>query len=51
MRVLEILKALMSSSRLPGKVLMGVEGLPMTARQIDRVSRSTLIDDIVVATS
>lgn len=51
MGVMAILQARMSSSRLPGKVLMDVEGLPMIARQIDRISRSTLIDEIVVATS
>lgn len=51
MIALAILQARMSSSRLPGKVLMDVEGLPMIARQIYRISRSTLIDEIVVATS
>ena len=46
-----ILQARMSSSRLPGKVLMDVCGAPMLARQIERVSRAKTIDKIIVATS
>jgi spore coat polysaccharide biosynthesis protein SpsF len=41
----------MSSTRLPGKVMADLVGAPMIARQIERVSRSALIDRIVLATS
>jgi spore coat polysaccharide biosynthesis protein SpsF len=51
MTVLAILQARMSSSRLPGKVLMDIEGKPMIFRQIERIKESLLIDDLVVATS
>ena len=51
MRVLCVLQARMSSSRLPGKVLAQILGKPMLAWQIERIKRSSLIDQIVVATS
>ncbi len=41
----------MSSSRLPGKVLMPLAGAPMILRQIERVERARRIDRLVVATS
>jgi len=49
--ILAILQARMSSSRLPGKVLMPLAGAPMMVRQIERVARSRRIDRLVVATS
>ena len=49
--ILAILQARMSSSRLPGKVLMPLCGAPMMVRQIERVSRARRIDRLVVATS
>lgn len=49
--ILAILQARMSSSRLPGKVLMPLLGKPMLARQIERVQRSRRIDQLVIATS
>lgn len=48
---LAILQARFSSSRLPGKVLADINGLPMIIRQINRVRKATLIDRIIVATS
>ena len=48
---LAILQARMTSSRLPGKVMAPVLGQPMIARQIERLRRARLIDDLVVATS
>jgi spore coat polysaccharide biosynthesis protein SpsF len=51
MAVLAILQARMTSSRLPGKVLMEIEGMPMIGRQIERVRETKLVDNIVVATS
>jgi spore coat polysaccharide biosynthesis protein SpsF len=41
----------MSSSRLPGKVLLPLAGAPMILRQIERVARARRIDRLVVATS
>lgn len=50
-RVLGILQARSSSTRLPGKVLKPLLGMPMLARQIERVRRARLIDSLVIATS
>lgn len=41
----------MSSTRLPGKVLKPVLGVPMILRQIERLKRCQRLDGIVVATS
>jgi len=49
--VLCILQARVSSSRLPGKVLLPILGEPMLARQIERIRRAARIDALVVATS
>jgi glutamate-1-semialdehyde 2,1-aminomutase len=49
--ILAILQARVSSSRLPQKVLKPILGIPMLARQIERVQRSRLIDKLLVATS
>lgn len=49
--VLAIIQARMSSTRLPGKVLLPIAGQPMILRQIARVRRATLVDHLVVATS
>jgi spore coat polysaccharide biosynthesis protein SpsF len=51
MRILTILQARMSSTRLPGKVLKPILGRPMMALQIERLRRARLIGDLVVATS
>jgi spore coat polysaccharide biosynthesis protein SpsF (cytidylyltransferase family) len=49
--ILAVLQARMSSSRFPGKVLKPLLEQPMLLRQIERVRRCALIDDLVVATS
>ena len=49
--ILAILQARMSSTRLPGKVLMPIQRQPMIVRQIERVARARRIDKLVVATS
>lgn len=41
----------MTSSRLPGKVLEPIEGVPMIGRQIQRLRCSELLEGLVVATS
>ncbi len=51
MKKVAIIQARLSSSRLPGKVLLGVGGEPMLARVINRVRQAQLIDEILVATT
>lgn len=50
-RVLAVVQARTSSSRLPGKVLRPVLGLPMILRQLERIRRAERVDGIVLATS
>jgi spore coat polysaccharide biosynthesis protein SpsF len=49
--MLVIIQARMSSTRLPGKVLMNIAGQPMLERVIDRVMQSNQTKKVVVATS
>lgn len=49
--VTAIVQARMSSTRLPGKVLIELSGAPMLQRQLERVQRATLLSNVVVATS
>jgi spore coat polysaccharide biosynthesis protein SpsF len=51
MNITATIQARMSSSRLPGKILADLCGKPMLQRQIERIKRSRLIDNIVVATT
>ncbi len=51
MKITATVQARMGSSRLPGKVLKLIGGKPMLQRQIERIKRSRLIDEIVVATT
>lgn len=46
-----IIQARMSSSRLPGKVLMEINGRPMLQHVIERSMRAEQIDDILLATT
>jgi spore coat polysaccharide biosynthesis protein SpsF len=48
---LGILQARMTSSRLPGKVLEPILGVPMIGRQIERLGRASSLDGLAVATS
>lgn len=50
-RLVAVLQARVSSTRLPGKVLADVCGAPMIARQIERIRLSRMLDGLVVATS
>lgn len=50
-RILGILQARMSSSRLPGKVLLPILGEPMLVRHLERLSRCRRLDHLVVATT
>ena len=49
--VLAIIQARMSSSRFPGKILAPLLGRPMLQWQLERVRRSALISDMLLATS
>jgi spore coat polysaccharide biosynthesis protein SpsF len=51
MKTSAIVQARMGSSRLPGKVLMDLGGETVLARVVNRLRRSMLLDDIVVATT
>ena len=46
-----IVQARMSSTRLPGKVLLPVAGRPLLSYQLERMRRAALLDRIVVATT
>ena len=46
-----ILQARLSSTRLPGKVLMPLAGKPMISRQIERLMRCQRLSRVIVATS
>lgn len=51
MKIGAIIQARMNSSRLPGKVLLDLNGKSVLERVVDRVSCSKMIDEVVVATS
>jgi len=50
-KIVATIEARMTSTRLPGKVLMPLAGMPALTRMIERVRRSKYIDEIVVATT
>ena len=50
-KVTAIIQARMSSSRLPGKVLMEAGGAPMLKHVVDRAARCTQMNAVIVATS
>jgi spore coat polysaccharide biosynthesis protein SpsF len=49
--VVAIIQARMSSSRLPGKVLLNIAGQPMLARVVARTSRAATVHQVLVATT
>ncbi len=51
MKTVAIVQARMGSTRLPGKVMRDLEGSPMIAVLLDRLSRAKRVDEIVLATS
>jgi len=46
-----IIQARMTSTRLPGKVMMNVGGKPMLAQQLQRLRQCQCVDEIVIATT
>jgi len=51
MTTLAIVQARTSSSRLPGKVLLPLQGVPLIQFQLERLRRCNQIDRLVLATS
>jgi spore coat polysaccharide biosynthesis protein SpsF len=49
--ILAVVQARMSSTRMPGKVLMPIMSKPMLLQQVERIKRSKLVDKVIVATS
>jgi spore coat polysaccharide biosynthesis protein SpsF len=45
------IQARTGSKRLPNKVLQTILGKPMLAHQVERIQRSSLIDEVIIATS
>jgi spore coat polysaccharide biosynthesis protein SpsF len=50
-RIVAIIQARRSSTRLPDKVLLDIGGKPMLARVVERARRARRLDEVVVATS
>lgn len=50
-KIVAIVQARMSSTRLPGKVMQALAGKPMIEILLDRLARSRLIDQIMLATA
>ena len=50
-KITAIIQARMTSTRLPGKILMEVMGRPLLSYQIERLRFSNRIDDIIIATT
>lgn len=50
-RICSIIEARIKSTRLPGKVLLPLAGIPCLQRMIERVKRSCYIDDVIVSTT
>ena len=51
MKTLAIIQARLGSTRFPRKILKHLSGKPILLRMIERVERSSLIDEIVIATT
>jgi spore coat polysaccharide biosynthesis protein SpsF len=51
LRVVAIIQARMGSTRLPGKVLLDLEGETVLARVVNRLRRTRLVDELLVATT
>lgn len=50
-QIIALLQARTSSTRLPGKVMLPILGIPMILRQIERLKRSTRLQALMVVTS
>lgn len=50
-KIVAVIEARMTSSRLPGKHLMQASGKPMLEHLVNRLSKINILDDIVIATT
>lgn len=50
-KIVAIIQARQGSTRLPGKVMMEVQGKPLLGYQLERVKSSTLLNQVIVATT
>ena len=50
-KIVAIIQARMTSSRMPGKVLKEIAGIPMIAHVINRVTKAKLVDQTIIATT
>lgn len=50
-RVVAIIQGRMSSSRLPGKILLDLDGQPMLDHVVERVRMAESVDEVIVATT
>ncbi len=50
-RIVGMIQARMGSTRLPGKVLAEIAGVPMLVRTFERARRAATVDDWIVATT
>jgi spore coat polysaccharide biosynthesis protein SpsF len=51
MKIVAIVQARMGSTRLPGKVMLDLLGEPVLVRDVNRLRRSKMLDEIVIATT
>jgi len=51
MKKVAIIQARMTSTRLPGKILMDLAGRPMLAQQLGRLRQCRMLDELVIATT
>jgi len=49
MRRVIVVQARMTSTRLPGKVLMDLEGRPLLEGELERLGRCTRVEEVVLA--
>jgi spore coat polysaccharide biosynthesis protein SpsF len=50
-KTVAIIQARMGSTRLPGKVLMEIQGLPMIIQMVNRLKSVAEVDDVIIATT
>ena len=51
MKIVALIQARMASTRLPGKVMTDISGIPMVRHVADRTARASSVDEVIVATS
>lgn len=51
MKTIAIIQARMSSTRLPGKILLDLNGKPVLQNIVERIERAKNVDEVIVATS